>query len=267
MLSSLNPYQLAFNDFIVGAGTNYVVESVDGLASLPPLRVQDDNRGYIDGSYTGRDFYDGRTVTVQILTLGDSNHSAQYYYRLLQAAWVPQQLGYPGSLGTFQFQTDAAAPLMLMYGRVRSNETVIDPEYTFGYIRSTFTLYFPDPRYYNTTLQTASVGASAVAITNNGWAYTCPTITIASPSSAFTISYYENGGVAATTMVFTNVNTSKNVVIDLLQRTITQNGTNSRNILYSGNWIQVAPNKSGAVATTMDLTSGTMSVAWRDAYI
>ena len=42
-VSSLNPYQFAYNGFIFGSGTPYIVENVDGLASLPPLRVQDDN--------------------------------------------------------------------------------------------------------------------------------------------------------------------------------------------------------------------------------
>jgi hypothetical protein len=264
MLSSLSPYQLAFNDYVVGSGTNHIVESVDGLEALPPLRVQDDNRGYIDGSYSGRDFYDGRTVTVQILTIGDSSHSAHYYYRQLQAKWVPQQLGYPDKLTPFQFQMDSGAPFMLMYGRVRSNETIVDPEYTYGYIQSTFTLYFPDPRYYNYTLNTASVSSTNVAIPNYGWAYTCPTITIASPSAAFQIVYYENS-VNTTAMVFTNVNTASSITIDLLQRTIVQGSTASRNTLYSGNWIQVAP--SSIATTQLWLSSGTMSVTWRDAYI
>lgn len=264
MVSSLNPYQMAFNDFVIGAGTQWVIESVDGLMSLPPLRIQDDNRGYLDGSYSGRDFYDGRTITVTILTLGDSNHSAQYYYRQLQAAWIPQQLGYPSVLGTFQFKMDAGSNLNLMYGRVRSNETLVDPEYTFGYIRSTFTLYFPDPRYYNNTLNTATVGSSQVAITNNGWAYTCPTVTIASPSSSFSLVYYVSGS-SVYTMNFTNVTTSSSITIDLLQRTVVQGSTSARNTFSSGDWITVQPYSMGA--TTMSLSSGSASVTWRDAYI
>jgi len=267
MVSSLSPYQMAFNDFVIGAGTPYVVESVDGLMSFAPLRIQDDNRGYIDGSYSGRDFYDGRTVTVTILTVGDSSHSAQYYFRQLQAAWTPQQLGYPNALGTFQFKMDAGSNLMVMYGRVRTNDTIVDPEYTYGYIQSTFTLYFPDPRYYNNTLNTASIGSSQVAITNNGWATTCPLISIASPSSSFTISYYENGS-SVSSMVFTNVVTSASITIDLLQRTIVQGiaNTPSRNTLSSGDWIAIPPYTS-SLATSLSLSSGTMSVSWRDAFI
>ena len=263
---SLSPYQVSFNSFAVGAGTPYVVESIDGLMSLAPLRTQDENRGYIDGSYSGRDFYDGRTITLSILTIGDSTHSAQYYYRQLQAAWVPQQLGYPSYLGLFQFQMDSLAPTMRMYGRVRTNDTVVDPEYTYGYIKSTFTLYFPDPRYYNDTASTASISSSSVAVTNNGWAYTCPTITIASPSASFTINYLISG-IGAGSMGFSNVVTGQSMTIDLLQRTITQGSaaTPSRNTFTSGDWIAIQPYALGA--TSMNITSGTMSVTWRDAYI
>ena len=64
-------YQFAFNGLTFGAGTPYIVENVDGLGGTAPLRIQDDNRGYIDGSYSGRDFYDGRTVTFDLLITGD----------------------------------------------------------------------------------------------------------------------------------------------------------------------------------------------------
>ena len=77
---TVSVYQFSFNGLTIGAGTNYVVENIDGLGGTSPLRIQDDNRGYIDGSYSGRDFYDGRTVTFDILVLGDSSYSAQYYY-------------------------------------------------------------------------------------------------------------------------------------------------------------------------------------------
>jgi len=258
---------MAFNDFVIGAGTPYVVESVDGLMSFAPLRTQDDNRGYIDGSYSGRDFYDGRTVTVTILTVGDSSHSAQYYFRQLQSAWTPQQLGYPDVLGTFQFKMDAGSSLMVMYGRVRSNETVVDPEYTFGYIQSTFTLYFPDPRYYNNTLNVANVGSSQVAISNNGWATTCPVLYMATPSASFNITYYVNGS-SVSVMSFSNVTTSASITIDLLQRTIVQGiaNTPSRNTLTSGDWISIPP-YSSSNATSLSLSAGTMSVSWRDAFI
>ena len=257
MVSSLSPYQFAFNDFTFGAGTVYSVIDVDGIASLPPLRTQDDNRGYVDGAYSGRDFYDGRTITFNIVTFGDSSHTAQYYYRALKTALAPQQIGSPGNLSTFQFRLDSGDTLKTMAGRVRANETVIDADYTYGYIQSLITLYFPDPRYYDNTVQTAT--GSTVSVANAGWASTCPIITIASPGASGTI---YNG---MDTMAFANVNTGANLVIDLLYRTITQNSLASRNVLVGNStWAYVPAN------TTLSFVSsgmGSMSIAWQNAYI
>jgi hypothetical protein len=72
----------------------------DGLGGTSPLRIQDENRGYVDGSYSGHDFYDERTVYIDVLVLGDNTTSAQASYKSLQSAFAPQQLGfYPDPSG------------------------------------------------------------------------------------------------------------------------------------------------------------------------
>lgn len=254
----LSTYQFSYNGLTFGAGTKYVVTNIQGLAGMMPLRTQDDNRGYQDATWSGRDFYDARTVQMTILVTGDNTHSAQYYYNLLQTALAPQQLGYPDQLTLFQFQLSADTGPKRMSGRVRGLETMVDPEFTYGYIIANATFYFPDPRYYDETQQTAS--GSSLSILNNGWATTLPTITIASPAASFTIS----DSVTGVSMVFANVNTGFPVVIDLLNRTITNNGY-ARNILTSSttDWLYVPGKTTGA----WTITSGSMSVAWRSAYV
>ena len=256
---TLSNYQFKFNGFQFGAGTVYPVMAIDGLASLPPLRTQDSNRGYIDGSYSGRDFLDARTITFDILTLGDVSNSAQYYYAAMQSAFLPQQLGYPSSLNLLQFQLTSDTGNMRMYGRVRGNTTVIDPEFTYGYIQSQIQIYCPDPRYYNETA-TTQTGASSLVSNVGGTATTCPTITIASPTSSFTITS-SNGD----TMSFANVNTSYSVVVDLLQRTVTQNGVNARSILLGGSaWMSIP----GGTAQTWTIDhSLSMSIVSRIAFV
>jgi len=267
---TLGTYQFSFNGFTFGAGTPYAVEAVDGLMETASLRVQDENRGYIDGSYSGRDFYDARTVTFDFIIIGDSSHSAQYYYRQLQANLAPQLTGYypdpyastqaSGVLGLFQFQLTAATGQQRMWGRVRSVKATVDPEFTYGYIVASAELYFPDPRYYD---ESASVSAgTTVTVSNNGWATTSPAITISSPSASGTIT----DSVTGVVMTFANVNTSYPLVIDLLQRTITQNSAPARNTLTSitNNWLYIPANTSSATWTS---TVGSMSVTWRNAYV
>ena len=254
-VSSLNPYQFAFNGFLFGAGTTYTVVNVDGLMGLPPIRVQDDIRGYTDGQYSGRDFYDGRTVTVDFVILGDSSHNAQYYYNQLQAHLYPQQLGTPSALGAFQFEINSTIGLKVMYGRVRNITTALDPDFTFGYIQASVEFFFPDPRYYDYPYTTTS--GTSVAVTNGGWAISCPVITVSSAPSSFTIT-----DSSSNTMSFAPTS-GTTVVIDLLQRTITQNGIPARNILTtSTGWLQVNP-----LSTNTFTSAATMSITYTDSYV
>jgi len=269
---SIYQYQFTPNGsstpFVWGAGTPYAVENIDGLGGSSPIRNEDDNRGYIDGSFSGRDFYDARTVTFDILITGDGSHSAQYYYKQLQASLYPQPTGYypdpyastqaTGVLGLFQFQLSAVTGIQRMWGRVRLLTTPIDPEFSFGYITCTVEFYFPDPRYYDDTATTPSAGTT-VSLSNAGWATTCPAITIATPSASGSITDNTNGYV----MAFSNVNTSYPLVIDLLRRSVTQNSLPARNTLTNvNNWLCLTPNYS----TTWTSTLGSMAITYRNAY-
>lgn len=265
---SLSNYQFSFNGLTFGSGTPYIVNFIDGLMGLPPLRTQDDNRGYIDGSYSGRDFYDARTVTFDILITGDSTHNAQYYFKQWQTTIYPQTLGYPSALHLFQFQLttesfsgdSTVTGWKLMYGRARSRASIIDPEYSFGYIKFQVEFYFPDPRYYDYQDKSITLTTPSGVITNNGSATTCPYIYIASPASSFTITD------STIVMSFSNVNTSSSLSIDLLQRTIVNGaGASQRNVMDSGSngWLSVA---AGTSANWL-LSSGSMQVTWRNAYV
>ena len=90
---SFSNYTFIFNGLTIGSGTNYLVTNVEGLGGTSPLRIQDDNRGYLDGSYSGRDFYDERTVYIDVLVVGDNSTTAQANYKTLQNAFAPQALG------------------------------------------------------------------------------------------------------------------------------------------------------------------------------
>ena len=276
-VSSLSPYQFAFNGWTFGAGTNYPITRVQGLAGLPDLRVQDDNRGYTDGMYSGRDFYGGRTVTIDMIIVGNSGTSAQSYYNTLQANLYPQQSGTPSNLGAFQFELSSAAGLKIMYGRVRKIETTIDPEFTYGYIQTSVEFFFPDPRYYD--YPSSSGSGTTVAVTNSGWATSCPVITIASPPSNVTFwiaTAPTSTGLTSSSpsMEFLTASTSS-ITVDLLQKTVTQNGNPARNILLGSTWLSIpantpsnfsfysteyVPGMSGSVGPSM-------SISYTDAYV
>lgn len=273
---TLNNYQFVFNGLTIGTGTNYLVTNVEGLGGTSPLRIQDDNRGYIDGSYSGRDFYDERTVYIDVTVLGDSTTTAQARYKDLQSAFAPQPTGYyvdptgyspsANQLKLFQFRLNGNTGDMQMYGRSRGLSTPITPEFAYGYIQTRIQMSFPDPRYYTDVATTPSI-STTVDLTNNGWATSCPVITISAPSTSGEITDGTIGSPydGKTHMVFSGVTTGTPLIIDLLSRVIYVGGVPSRNVMtaQSNGWLNIAPNSS----STWRSSVGNMSVPYRSAYI
>jgi phage-related protein len=279
-------YSFAFNNQVFGgAGSPYQILSVDGLESLPAIRNQDDNRGYHDGMFTGRDFLSGRTVSIIFNTFGDAGGSAQTNYNTIQSVLLPQTSGttplffkFPNSPTSEQF-VDA---------RVRALRTSVDPNYTYGYITSQVDFFCPDPNYYNSNLQTANMlisaalgrtynktfnytygGGSATVtttISNIGWATTYPTITINGPITNPVIGNSTSGD----TLYFTGTYSALDVLeIDLYNQLITLNGNPARNLLISGTWFDAPPGNSNFFFTGTGTLAGTTqaTVSWYSAYI
>ena len=195
-------YSFSFNNQTFGgAGSPYQILSVDGLESLPGIRNQDDNRGYADGMFSGRDFLAGRNISIIFNTFGTpGGASAQTNYNTIQSILLPQTQGttplyfkFPNSPTSEQF----------VNARVRALRTSVDPNYTYGYITSQVDFFCPDPNYYNNSNQTAvmavldpvgrtynriynllygnSTNSVQTTISNIGWATTYPVISLVGP--------------------------------------------------------------------------------------
>jgi len=289
-ITSLNYYGMAYNGFAFGgAGSPYQITAIDGLASLPDVRNQDDNQGFNDGMFSGRDFLGGRTVTVTILTLSGNGNSAQYNYNLLKAALLPTQGYTPFSpTNQLQFQLSAASGLQFLNARVRVNKTIIDPNFTYGYITSQWQFFCPDPKFYdNTQLATSmlysNLGrtynrvypltygggslAPSAAVNNLGWATTYPIITITGPISNPVVG--STTQQASITIQGTYASTDT-IVVDLAQRLITVNGNNARNLVAGGStWFSAQPGSNSFYLTGTGYALGTTvaTVAWYNAYV
>ena len=279
-------YSFQFGSFVFGgAGSVYQVTEVDGLESLPDIRNQDDNRGYNDGMFTGRDFLGGRNLTFEILTFAGGGNSAQTNFNLLQAGLAPQTSG----TQTLSFQLSPSDSPYQLSARVRGRQTKVDPDYTYGFIRSQVTMFCPDPRYYSDTATTASMSpqpplgrtydrvynlvygggsiATSTTITNIGNWTTYPVITISGPVTNPTIGNITTGQYMTINYGLTNTDS---LVIDLNQKLITLNGTSARN-LVAGNseWFGAPPGVSNFYFTGTNFTVGVTSavVTYRSAWV
>jgi hypothetical protein len=267
-----------------GAGSPYQIQSVDGLESLPEIRNQDDNRGYADGMFSGRDFYGGRTISIIFLTLASPTASAQANYNTIQQALQAQQSG----TTPLYFILSNAAGEQVIYARVRGLRTSVDPNYTYGYIVSQVEFFCPDPLYYNSNIQTAVLaytpptgrvynreynvtygGGSVIistTISNTGWATTYPTIAISGPIT--------NPVVGNTTenksLSFVGTYSSADILlVDLYNRVITLNGSPARNTLISGEWFSALPGNNQFYLTGTGTLAGTTQavVTWQSAFV
>jgi phage-related protein len=287
-VTSLNPYSFAFNGFIFGgASSPYQILSVDGLESLPSLRVQDSDRGYIDGSISGRDFLSARTVTITIQIMSGNGLTAQANYNLLQAALLPQQTG----TSPLQFQLAPGDNFQYINARVRRGMATVDPDYTYGKIKAQYEFYCPDPRYYDYATQTGSMLPTTIVgrtynrtynvtygggsltgnlnVPNNGWTTTYPYITINGPVANPVIgSFTANAAISLNyTMAQSDV-----ITIDLLNRIVSLNGNPARNLLKgSSTWFGALPGSNlfyftGTPGTSI-IGATQASVQWNNAYI
>lgn len=279
-----NQYSFTFKGTTFGgANSPYQILSVDGLEGLPQLRTQDDNRGYQDGMFSGRDFYAGRTIAFNILVTGSGGSSAQTLLNTLQRALLPQQSG--------------TSPLYYLIppnnqqfinARVRAFRTTIDPNYTYGYIVAQVEFFCPNPLYYDDSLQTALLSvsnplgrtynriynllygggtyATTTAITNAGWATAYPTITINGPIVSPIVGNATTGEFLYLTGSYSNTD---DLVIDLYNKLITLNGNAARNLLSSGTWFSAPTGTTQFYMTGTGTLAGTTTatVEWYNTYI
>ena len=211
--------------------------------------------------------------------------SAQSNFNLLKAATQPQQTG----TTPLQFQLSAADSLQFFNARVRTNQTTITPEFTYGYITSQITFFCPDPRAYDNSLLSATLGLDGplgrtynrtynltylsgtytpnTPVFNAGQTNTYPVITFNGPITNPVFGNNTTGNYVTLNYTFSNTDIG---VIDLGAKTITLNGNPARNLMQGGsNWFYAQPGNNAFYYNGSGTLAGTTSasVSWRNAYI
>jgi len=279
-------YSFSFNGYTFGgAESPHQIQNIIGLESLPGIRSQDDNRGYADGMFSGRDFLAGRTISIVFNTFESPGVSAQTNYNTIQSYLLPQQSGTTPLY--FKFPNSPTSE-QVVFARVRSMTTNIDPNYTYGYITSQVDFFCPDPNYYNNNLQTAimavlpavgrtydrvydlvyggATGNITTTVNNIGWATTYPNISLVGPVTNPLLGNLTTG---ESIQIIGGFNLLDTINIDLYNKLITLNGNPARNLFTSGNWFSAPPGNNtfyfNGTFTVANQTAAT--VTWRSAYI
>lgn len=289
MTTPSNIYVFAFNGWLFGGvdGAGVQVLSVDGLEDLPTLRTQDEGRGYSDGMFTGNDFLNGRTITMQLQIMGagaGAGSDMQTYLQQLKQYLTSQTSG----TGVLQIYLPSRG-VQRLNARVRARAIRIDPNYTYGRAECTVQFFCPDPRIYNDTASTfpfanlpnrvrsydktynyvySAIGSSinSYTVTNAGNYETWATFTISGTCTAPVITNNTTGQFLS----FPNLTmgASDTLVISSDLRTVLLNGTAARNLLSAtSSWFSLPSNT--ATTITYSISTGTAGciMTYRDAYI
>ena len=286
MTTLTQSYSFNFNNQTFGGALSpYQILSVDGLESLPAIRNQDDNRGYADGMFSGRDFFGGRTVSIIFNTFASSTASAQTNFNTIQSVLLPQTSG-----TTPLYFLLPPNQTQFINARVRALRTTVDANYTYGYITAQVEFFCPNPLYFNNVTQTATMAYLpptgrtynriynlvydpsttdiTTTVTNNGWANAYPVIDLNGPIDNPRIGNQTQDAYLQFSGSYT---ASDHLVIDLYNKLVTLNGLPARNLLESGTWFSASPGDNifyltgDFGSTEINVTQAT--VTWNSAFV
>lgn len=283
-------YSFAFDDYLFGGiGQGVQVLEVTGLEDLPSLRVQDDNRGYFDGMFTGRDFLNARVITMKLQIMSDQTNSMFTYLDRMKASLVSQTTGTTPLL----FKLPTRSFVQKVYARVRRRTITIDPQYTYGKAYAYVEFFCPDPRIYASDGQQIALGtttgygrAYSRSYSGGGFTYTVSTGTLSNYQTIYNYGNTNTYPVITLTGGCTNPKITDQSTGQILQftttlgasdvltintdtRQILLNGVNARNLLdASSQWFYLPPGGTtlSFLATTANPNT-TCVVSWSDAYL
>ena len=241
-------YGFSYGGVTCGPGTEYRINSIDGLRSMPELRTSDYARLKHHGAYSGVDVLEGRVVTIALTVIGTSQADLDASLTAIEGATVPLLTG--ASPLSFQLPGEVAKRLN---ARARKRAVSIVPTYNLNWAQMTLEFFCPDPRIYSDALHTGSG-----TVTNAGNFETRPVITV---TGATTLSNANDNGNSIVVAGSTVGGVPNPCIIDLENRTVVDGGGANRFdvIQPATTWFAMVPG-SNAI-------SGGGTISWRDSWI
>jgi hypothetical protein len=236
-------YQYEYSGLLMGSGTPYIMEKVEGLYSLPDLRSRDSDRQDEHGVYPGVDLLSSRRILLRVAL---NEVDATEVESLLANAGRAFRPGTVEESFVFQRPAQGGKRFVLAKTKRRSFDAEVDWKYTRGKGRGTVELQASDPRIYSLTLKSAQVamasGTSAagdLVVTNEGDFDTWATITIGGPTVDPRI---QNADDDAREIKLQVTFTTETLVIDLKRKTVTVDGVDRYDVVRNDSqWWKIQP--------------------------
>lgn len=253
-------YQYEYSGLLMGAGTSYIVERVEGLYSLPDIKSRDSDRQDEHGQYSGVDLLSGRRLVVRLAFNETSASSLESLLANAGRAFRPGTVEEP-----FVFQRPAQGGKRFVTAKTKrkSFDQEIDWHYARGVGRGIVELQASDPRIYSMTLKSQQVtlaggasSASDLLIENDGDFETYATITLTGPTSDPRI---QNATDDNREIKLDIDITTETLVIDTNRKTVTVDGVDRYDVVRSDSqWWKIQPgpntikyNRTGTVGDSL----------------
>lgn len=282
----MNDWQLSINGLVMGPGTQYIVNSVDGFG-IPEVRDGDVARPQDIGDFYGQEYIGNRTVTpVVTITAWDGTFvTAQGLYDALVAAW---QVDGSNTTNTAPLTvTRTGINAQRWNGRPRRLASVTTSQAS-GIIYCTLEYVCADPRIYDDALSTGTTGlpastvgltyprtyprvygtassAGVIAALNSGNIAVYPLATITGPCTGPILTNGTTGARIASTLT---LGASDVMVVDFDQKTITFNGAQRWALTQDSAWWSLAAGTTNVLFNASGFSAGaSLSLSWRSARI
>lgn len=282
---TLIDYQLSIGGLVLGPGTNYIVQSIDGFGTAD-VRATDVPRPRDHGEFYGLDYLPGRTITITAIIRGSSPANVVANIDALLAVWQPINVD-TATVNELSYKFPGQDARQL---RGRPRRCPIDTHRIIGNNAPVVLEYkAADPRQYDDTGDTAIVGVSSVT-TGRAYPRTYP-LTFGGGSSnaiaALNAGNFSTRPMArilgpATNPSILNSNTGEKVKfaltlasgdfldVDFDAKTAVLNGTTSRygTLTSDSTWWELAPGLT-TVQFAADTSSGATSLTftWASAWL
>lgn len=159
------PYRYEFRNLAFGAGTDFIVEEVQGLLSMPAVRDTDTDRQSADGATPGLVTFGKRTIAFDMIILGSAGLDIEGKLGLARTTFQPPQRRKSNVMEPFVFMRPGE-PKKVIYVRCTKRDFTSSYETARGKAEGSVELVAPDPTIYSFEVHSQSTGIAAAATVN-----------------------------------------------------------------------------------------------------
>ncbi|MBN6054506.1 phage tail family protein [Nonomuraea sp. RK-328] len=257
--------QVEWNGFLLGAGTAFTVQQIDGWRSLPQVNDLNVERPTRHGAWAARKLTQQRVVTIK-LRLNSATDPTQVDDLLDQ---LDAATGIPEGEDPLPLVVKGYSEPRLAYGQLIDRDVPMDGDWSVGLPTAALQFVCPDPRRYSLLRHGATIPTDdPTQLANVGNAGAHPLVRIQGPASDPVLT---NETLARTLSFDISVPDGSYLEIDTDNGTASLDGVNSMSHLGAGSvpvqdWI-LAAGSNTITYTTATGGAGGVDVLWRDAWL